>query len=306
MLTSPLLHSWTKRLSVLLGSLLIALPVLTHAAPEVPETPARGVLWEVQSGTNTAYLFGSIHLAKASFYPLPARVEAAYRQADTLAVELDASDPDVSAKAMPYFTYRAPDKLENHLNKTTWQSLQALVGPASVQFQTLKPAVAATALSMGVFAQQGYDPAQGIDLHFIRQAKVDKKAIRELESMEFQAQVLGGLSDEDGDALLQQTLDGLKSGEAVQETEAMIAAWKRGDADTLIHILQETASKDAGSKKLMKLLLDDRNPRMAQQIADLLHEGKKVFVVVGAGHIAGTNSITDILQKQGLQIRQIK
>ncbi len=34
--------------------------------------------------------------------------------------------------------------------------------------------------------------------------------------------------------------------------------------------------------------------------------GKHVLVVVGAGHIAGTNSISDLLKQRGLQVRQIK
>jgi uncharacterized protein YbaP (TraB family) len=85
-------------------------------------------MWEVKSATNTAYLFGSFHLAKASFYPLPAAVQNAYQQADTLAVEVDASDPQFSRKMMPLLSYAAPDKLENHLQKATWESMQKLLG----------------------------------------------------------------------------------------------------------------------------------------------------------------------------------
>ncbi|MFZ6871664.1 TraB/GumN family protein [Undibacterium sp. Di27W] len=270
------------------------------------ETPAKGVLWEVKSEKNTAYLFGSIHLAKASFYPLPEAVESAYKQADTLVVEVDTTDAKAAEKAMPFFTYAAPDKLENHIKKTTWESLQSMVGPAAAQFQNLKPTVVATALSIGVFRQQGYDASKGVDLHYILRAKQDKKEIVELESTAFQAGVLGGLPDEDADAMLAQTLDGLKSGDTLRETAGMISAWKSGDVEGLAKILQDAANKDAGSKKLMKLLLDDRNQGMTKKILGLQEQGKKLFIVVGAGHLSGANSIIELLEKQGLEVKQIK
>ena len=106
--------------------------------------------------------------------------------------------------------------------------------------------------------------------------------------------------------MLAQTLEGLKSGDTLRETAGMIAAWKSGDAEGLAKILQEAASKDVGSKKLMKLLLDDRNQGMAKKILGLLEEGKKLFIVVGAGHLSGANSIIELLEKQGLEVKQIK
>ncbi|MFZ6757712.1 TraB/GumN family protein [Undibacterium sp. Ji50W] len=275
-------------------------------AQTAKEDPAKGVLWEVKSAGNTAYLFGSIHLAKASFYPLPEAVENAYKQADTLVVEVDTSDPKVAEKAMPFFTYAAPDKLENHITKKTWEDLLGMVGAASTQLQVLKPSIVATALSVGVFKQQGFDASKGVDLHYMQKAKQDKKDIVSLETMEFQANVLAGLSDEDGDAMLAQTLDGLKNGDLLRETNGMINAWKAGDAEALTKILQDAASKDAGSRKVMKLLLDDRNPGMVEKISGMLEGGKKLFVVVGAGHMSGPNSVTELLQKKGFEVKQIK
>jgi len=293
---------WSKPLASLLVCLGLHQNILAQAADD---TPAKGVLWEVKSATNTAYLFGSIHLAKASFYPLPPAVQSAYAQADTIAVEIDSSDPQAMAQAMPLLTYTAPDNLQQHLQASTWKKLQHMTGPAAASLQNLKPAIVATGLMVGVFAQQGYDPKQGIDLHFIERAKRDHKTVTELESMEFQARILGGFSDEDGDAMLAQTLDSLSNGDAMKETDELVRAWKSGDARQLVNVLEETASKDAGSRKLMKLLLDDRNPAMAEKIVKMMDSGQHVLIVVGAGHIAGKNSLTEILQKRGLQVRQI-
>jgi len=295
--------SLLKQTSVLLS---IALFACNTYAKTVTDAPAKGVLWEVKSATNTAYLFGSIHLAKASFYPLPEKVQKAYKQSDTLAVELDGTDREAAMKAMPLLKYTAPDKLQNHLQAPTWDALQKFAGPAADHFQPWKPAMVATGLIVGSFAQQGYDPAQGVDLHFINRAKQDKKQIVELETMEFQAQILGGLSDEDGDAMLSQTIESLSNGEAERDTKQLIDAWKAGNAEKVVTLLQAEANKNPGSKKIMERLLDERNPAMADKILELMTAGKHVLVVVGAGHISGANSITDLLKQHGLQIRQIK
>lgn len=268
--------------------------------------PAKGVLWEVKSATNTAYLFGSIHLAKANFYPLPPAVETAYRQADTLAVEIDPTDTSATEKAMPLLTYAAPDKLEKHLRPQTWSKLKSVAPSAADQFQILRPAMVAATLTLQIFMAKGYDPKYGIDLHFIHQAKTDHKKLVELESAEFQAGVLGSLSDAEGDAMIAETLLELGSGKLARESEALVDAWKSGNAPALEKLLRDFGNKDAGSKKLMKVLLDDRNVAMAQKIAHLLEAKGKAFVVVGAGHLVGPNSITSLLGQQGFQVRRIE
>jgi uncharacterized protein len=295
----------SRLLQLLLLSTLMLLQTAALARP--PSTqPAKGVFWEIKSASNRIYLFGSIHLAKADFYPLPAAVEAAYRQADTLAVEADPTDPAATEKAMPLLTYAAPDKLENHLSEQTWHQLKAMTGPAVESFQTLRPATLTMAFTLQFFAQKGYEPKYGVDLHFIHQAKADRKKLLEFEGMEFQAGVLGGLSDADGDAMVGEMLRGLRSGALQLEAEAMIDAWKYGNAPRLADVLRDAANKDDGSKKIMKRLLEDRNVGMAQKIMRLLKAGEKAFIVVGAGHMVGENSIVQILRQQGFQVRQIK
>lgn len=278
----------------------------TYAQAPAPanDALAKGILWEVKSETNSVYLFGSVHIAKADFYPLPDAVESAYSQSNLLMIEADATDTDAVQKAMPLFTYAPPDKLEKHLSKQTWNLIKSTAGPAAEQLQSVRPVMLATVMTMGAFAQLGYDPKQGIDLHFIQQAKNDQKRIVELEGMEFQAKVLGSIADKEGDIMLRQTIQGLRNGQLIKETEALIAAWKAGDAEQTAKQLQ-SMNKDPASKKIYKLLFDDRNIGMASKARAAMDAGDKVFVVVGAGHLVGKGSVIDLLKKQGLQVRQI-
>lgn len=285
---------------------------LSHAAtPDLPvvvkaEASTRGLLFEIKKGKNVAYLFGSIHIAKADFYPMSPKVEAAYLQADTLAVEADVSDTQAAQAMMPKLMYAAPDNLEKHLQPGTWTALSNMLGSHAQQMQFLKPAMVVSVFAIEVGKQLGYDPMQGIDVHYIQRAKADKKTLIELESLAFQGDVLGGLSDEEGDAMLADTLKSMKEKTIKSELESIVSAWKSADASAIANLFVESGNKNPGAKKLMKLLLDDRNEGMVLKINKLISDGKKPFIVVGAGHLAGEMSIVDLLKKQGLQVTQIK
>ncbi|MES2071409.1 MAG: TraB/GumN family protein [Pseudomonadota bacterium] len=264
------------------------------------------MLWEIKGAGHSVFLFGSIHVAKPDFYPLPEYVEKAYQQTDTLAVEVDPSAPDAAARMLPFLTYKAADSLEKHLTPATWQKLASKLGPSVEQAKTLKPAMLSVVMAVGLYDGLGYKAEAGIGLHFIARARSDKKNLIELESIEFQASVLGGLGDQDGESMLSDVLDGFDNGDAVEYVNGLAGAWRGGDAGGLVELLAKEAGKDPGSARVMKLLIDDRNPEMANKIARLVRDGKKVFVVIGVGHLVGRGSVVELLQKQGLSVRQVQ
>ncbi len=280
----------------------------TPSAPAVvtADAPTKGLLFEIKSGGNTAYLFGSIHIAKADFYPMSAKVEDAYKQADVVAVEADTSDPMAMQAFMPKLSYVAPDKLQNHLKPETWTLMQSMFGPGADQMQGFKPFVVTSAVLVQVGMQMGFDPNQGIDLHFIKRAKADKKKVVELEGVDFQVNILGNLNDQDGDAMIASMLESMKTGEMMSELNQIVSTWKAADAAGIAKIFTDSAKKNEGSRKLMKMMMDDRNEGMVTKINDLMKSGKKVLVVVGAGHLAGEKSIVDLMQKQGMEVKQIR
>lgn len=283
---------------------------VTNDKPAQTKAPSaeatRGLLFEIKSGSKTAYLFGSIHIAKADFYPMSPKVEAAYMQADTVAVEADTSDPAATQAMMPKLMYTAPDKLEKHLSAATWNDFKAVFGPGAEQMQALKPFMISSAIAMQIGMQLGFDPMQGIDMHFIKRAKADKKTLVELESLGFQADIVSNLTDEESDALIASLIDSIKKREMASELQKIVDAWKAADTEAVAKLFVDSANKNPGSKRLMKMLMDDRNEGMVSKINQMMKEGKKLFVVVGAGHLAGEKSVVDLLKKQGLEVQQIR
>lgn len=281
----------------------------------VAPSKVKGLLYEIQlpaakanskKKNNKFYMFGSIHIAKADFYPMSPAVLKAYKESDTVAVEADVSNTETSSEIVGKLSYAAPDKLETHLSPATWELLKSMAGANIEQFQRYKPVMVAMGLTISVGQQIGYEPSQGIDLHFIIQSRQDKKALVELEGVPFQGNVLGDLNDAEGDAILASALDSVRKGEAQKELNRIADSWKRADAGTLGQILREAGNRDVGSQALMKRLMDDRNAPIAEKIAKLIADGKKLFVVLGAGHLAGENNILKLMQDQGWQVKQIR
>lgn len=254
----------------------------------------------------SAYLYGSIHIAKKDFYPLAKAVQQSYAKADTLVVETDITDENANRSIIGKLSYIAPDRLEHHLSADTWNTLRDMTGQSLEQFQFYKPVLVAMGLTVSAGMQLGFDPEQGLDLHFIKAAQKDKKKLIELDGVAVQAEVLNSLSNEEGDAILANTLSSFKNGEIRHEFQRMTDAWRAADANKLAQIFEAAANKDSGSKKITQKLIDERNPDAAKKIIELMSSGKKLFIVIGAGHLAGENNLIKLLQQQGLQVQQIR
>jgi uncharacterized protein YbaP (TraB family) len=286
---------------------LLGLALAAGAAGAEPAAGAKALLWEVKSATHSVYVFGSMHVARSDFYPLPKAVEDAYRQADELVVEVDISDLAKVSRSIPLLTYAPPDSLDKHVSPQVWKQLEAVSSRSRqdvAALKSLRPATLASALVVGALSEHGYDPQAGVDLHFLASAHADAKRVIELESAEFQAGVLAGLTDDEGDAMLRETLEETQSGELLTNADRLASAWKAGDDEAIARLLRE-ANKDAASKKISSKLFDERNPAMADKIAALASGPEHALIVIGAGHLAGQNNVLDLLKAKGLQVRRL-
>ena len=68
---------------------LLFLPATRCLAQAAAPSPNALPLWKMSGQSNTVWLLGSIHFCNEAFYPLPKRIEDAYRDADTLVLEID-------------------------------------------------------------------------------------------------------------------------------------------------------------------------------------------------------------------------
>ena len=55
-----------------------------------------------------------------------------------------------------------------------------------------------------------------------------------------------------------------------------------------------------------RLLLTDRNARWAEWVEKRLEQPGTVFMAVGAGHLAGKDSVQDFLAKRNVKVKRIQ
>ena len=187
----------------------LAAPASVPSVPAIPASPAKllldGVragdrkafLWEVKSKSNVMYLFGTIHVGKRSFFPLPPQVEEALKQSQRLVVEADISNSEGLGEIGSVINYKAPDSLDKHIPAAMFDRLKTQLTRLHIPLDAVKPMkpyLIGGFLSIAEFSKLGYDMNFGVDSYLIAKAKEDGKPILELETQAGQLNMLNGMS----------------------------------------------------------------------------------------------------------------
>ncbi|HEY5602266.1 MAG TPA: TraB/GumN family protein [Gammaproteobacteria bacterium] len=284
----------------------LALYILLAAASFAVADP---VLWKIQSKRNSVFLFGSIHIADATIYPLNPVIENAFNSADVLVVEVDETQADqvkINEILMTRGFYPGTETIADHISKDTMQSMQTFLGKTGIPYVTvarMRPGLIAITLTVARIVQLGYAPELGIDRYFLNKARKNAKPIRQLETAERQMELL--LSFSDDDLILQHTVISLDDVDVM--FKELINAWKSGDVQKIENLMLTDQLKEHPEfKALFARLFDERNAAMAGQITGMLDRTENYFVVVGAGHLVGAQGIVSLLKKQGIKVEQVK
>lgn len=267
----------------------------------------KSFLWKVQSKAGTVYVLGSLHFAKEDIYPLNQKIENAFDQSDSLVVEANIDDIkkiDIQ-KLVERAVYPDNDTLEKHISPETLESLRKETGGLSIPFELLnkqKPWFLAMTLASLESIKLGLDPSLGIDHYFLSKAE-GKKKILELESIDYQINLLSGFSDEDQELFLIYTLKDLHIME--QEVNQLTQAWVSGDTKSMESLLTKSLSEDKRLSAIFEKLIFERNRRMVSKIEDFLRTKGTYFVIVGAGHLVGSQGVIELLRGKGYLIEQL-
>ena len=263
-------------------------------------------LWKVESPSNTIYLLGSIHLLKASDYPLPAVIETAFSNAQVVAFETDISPADTAsaqAKLLTKGGLPEGETIKDELSPSTYAALGTYMVHAGLPMElveNVKPVMAGMILDVIELQKLGLDPARGLDQHFYEQAQQSGKTIIPLEPLDFQIDLLTGFSKSEGELFLKDTITEMDDTE--KNFDQVVAAWKTGDSVKLEKFLNDAL---ADAPVIYKRLLTDRNQQWLPKIEGFVASGKPTIVIVGAGHLVGKGGIVNLLKGHGLKVTQL-
>ncbi|NWF76342.1 MAG: TraB/GumN family protein [Nitrospirae bacterium] len=264
-------------------------------------------LWKVQSKTNTVYILGSIHFMKKEAYPLNKKIERAFESSDVLAVEANINDLTKIdfQKVIETAIYPGNETLENHVSKETYELIRKeleLSGIPLLLVNKQKPWFLALTLTSLKLIQLGFDPTLGIDIHFLSKAKGNKK-IKELESIEYQINLLSNFTDQEQETFLLYTLKDIDFLE--RDADRLLSAWTNGDIKTTETIITKALWQDRKMSSIYEKLIYERNRNITSKIEEFLRTNEIHFVVVGAGHLIGKKGIIEMLREKGYPLLQL-
>jgi uncharacterized protein YbaP (TraB family) len=277
------------------------------ALRQMQAAPPRGLLYEVSKNGRTGYLFGTIHVGRADFFPLDMVATQAMAKSGELVVELDASQTDkVQAGLRRYALLPAPQTLDSLLSPQLQQRLHAQLDALEIPREAVqgwKPWMVTLTLTMGALKKLGYDFEYATEFYFISIAKALNKPVTELEGIDYQFQLFDNIPPEDQLVYLDESLGYLERNEMQADTNTLINAWLASDPAALQQITLKSLQDSPRSAAWIKQkLIAERNRHMTDKIDQMLIEGRTLFVAVGALHLTGTDGLPALLGKRGYRV----
>lgn len=261
-------------------------------------------LWVVRDSDTTIYLFGSIHALKPDIDWFDGGVKTAFDKSDQLMLEM--VEPDAATmQGMVFrmgFNPGGPTVTEQlpAPERAPFAKAMTDLGVPSAMFEHFDPWLAAVAISAGALPKLGYDPAIGVEKTLTAAANAEHKPIGGLETAEQQLGYFDTLPVPLQVKFLTTTIDEID--QMGPQLEKMLGYWSAGDPDTL-GTMMNSDMKD--SPELAKVLLTDRNARWAEWIEKRMAQPGTVFIAVGAGHLAGPDSVQAFLAKRNLKAERV-
>lgn len=279
--------------------LVLIASLLTAAAAR-----AEPALWAARSATATVYLFGTVHVLPPGTEWQTAKIRQAFDAAGDLWLEVpDIGNIGAQQQLVMRYGLDPSHPLSSKLPKQDISRIDAALrqmgqqgGEAAVE--PLRPWLVGMMLSLAPVQAAGLDPASGVDVVLNAQAAKAGKQVIGLETNEQQIRFFAGMTPKDEAEFVESVLTDVNAGP--DKLRAMVAAWLAGDVAALTKLAIEEDQDQA--PELYRTMFVNRNTAWAAKLAERLKGSGVSFVAVGAGHLAGPDSVQMQLQKLGVPV----
>lgn len=296
---------FARTAAVAAAALMSATLAFSAPAPAAPAKKEEPAIWTVQKPNGTTItFFGSVHLLPDGEGWRTKALRDAYEAADVVVLETDLSV--MSGREMQAYlakqSVNAPGvTLSSLLTPEQKATVTKGADAAGISFASLegfRPWFAALQVSVGYAVSQGFNPAHGVDSKLESEARADDKGVAYFEKTREQLDVFIELPEEEQVAFLvfgaQEIID------RPDELKTLVGAWMRGDVDAIDELMNRGLE---GSPGVAKALLEDRNARWVKVIREFfLKDHNSYLIVVGAGHLAGEDSVIAMLRDAGVEV----
>ena len=284
----------------------VAASLALSAAPSAA-APAHPALWAVADADTTIYLFGTIHLLPQNYKWRSPRFDQAVDSSDQLIVEtiIDDKDPTKIMGALSSLAFSPGlPPLADRVPPAKRAALVDAVKKSGFPPQALdrmETWAAAFILLGNQFRELGLKGGEGVEA-VLRNAFVTKgKPIGELETNVEQLGFFDTLPEKAQRDLLEGAISAPQ--DMTKEFNGMLSAWSRGDVKAIARAFNHDL---ASSPDLQLALIKRRNQNWTKWIQNRMRTPGSVLIAVGAGHLAGKDSVVEMLKKNGYRVRQVQ
>ena len=255
-----------------------ALTAATSTSLPAASPHAEPAMFVVRDGDTTIYIFGTFHALDGQGDWFNDEVRAAFERSNELILETVIPEvpapPQVFAAAQP-------------------RGIRTLSVTPSASF------LATTRMAIDAGRTQGMQVGNGADMVLRAAAEAGGKSVGGLETLEFQLNMFDRMPP--ADAPPPRTNAKPNVGQMDQLSRSMSdlqAAWKRGDQSLFVKMLNQLRHSSPDTYRMM---FTERNARWAEWVAMRMRAPGTVFLAVGAGHLAGADSLLVRLGERGLE-----
>jgi len=139
----------------------------------------------------------------------------------------------------------------------------------------------------------------GVEEELLKIAKQDKKEIKGLETIQFQASVFDSIPYQWQAKELLKNIDSFSVYK--KEFDDMLKLYKDQQLDSMQNMV---GASEFGSEKYEDLLLNNRNKKWVSKLNGIM-KSESVFVAVGAGHLTGEYGLINLLKKEGYKVEPL-
>jgi uncharacterized protein YbaP (TraB family) len=276
-------------------------------APVEARQAAKPALWQVSDADTTIYVFGTIHLLPAGTEWQTPALEKAVREAQSLVVEtiVDEKNPQAFMTAMSQLGFSpGQPPIAERVPAAKRAALAAAIAKSGVPrevFDRMETWAAAFTLLGVQFRELGLIGSEGVETVLRQQFTSSGKPIGELESNTEQLRIFDSLSEKDQRSFLEGVMEEPQA--MRKQFKQMLEAWVRGDIDGIA----QSFNQDLSSTPAMEnALIRNRNARWRTWVEQRLASPGTVLLAVGAGHLAGKDSLLTMLSKDGYKVRRVQ
>ena len=260
------------------------------------------LLWEISGKQLTApsYLFGTFHLICKDDIPFGEQLNKAIKSTDEIYMEMDMDDPATMMGGLLLMNMRGDSTLKKLYKEEEYKKVEnffndSLHIPIGM-FQKMKPFFLMAMLYPKMLPCK---TISGVETELMTLAKENKKEIKGLETMAFQAAVFDSIPYTQQAKELLKTIDSLEAYKKYFDT--MVIVYKSQQLNKIEDLFSKS---EFGMQDNQDILLDNRNKNWVNQLNVILKK-ESVFIAVGAGHLVGNMGLINLLRKEGYTLRPI-